>query len=327
VSSLRIGTRGSQLALWQARTVAARIEDTGGPSCRLVVIKTSGDHLSEAALSEVGGKRLFVKEIEEALIAGRIDLAVHSAKDLPADLPSGLVVGAVLPREDPRDALVLPLRVGPIVGLDEALTALGERPRIGTSSVRRVTQLARLMPSAEFSSMRGNLDTRLRKLDEGQADALVLAVAGMKRLGFTDRISLAFPIATCVPAPGQGAVAVEVRVDDEATRSAVVAIDDATAGAALAAERALVEALGGGCQLPLGAVALPRDGHREGPVLDLHAIVVSLDGRQVARAQGASPLVESVSLGRQVAKRLAADGATTILDEVRRQQTTPPART
>jgi hydroxymethylbilane synthase len=326
VSTLRVGTRGSPLALWQARTVAGRIEEAGGPSCRLVIIKTSGDHLSEAPLSEIGGKRLFVKEIEEALGAGRIDLAVHSAKDLPADLPPGLTLGAVLPREDPRDALVLPLRAGPVVGLEEALAALGRHPRIGTSSVRRVTQLARLMPSAAFSGMRGNLDTRLRKLDDGQTDALVLAVAGMKRLGFTDRISLAFPIATCVPAPGQGTVAVEIRADDDTARSAVAAIDDATTSAALTAERALVEALGGGCQLPLGAVALPRNGHPQGAALDLHAIVVSLDGRQVARAQGTGPLADSPALGRRVAERLAADGATAILDEVRRQQAAPPDR-
>jgi len=320
VTALRIGTRGSQLALWQARTVAARIEQAGGPACRLVIIKTSGDRLSEASLSESGGKRLFVKEIEDALLRGEVDLAVHSAKDLPADLPDGLAVAGTLPREDPRDALVLPATTGPVTGLDEALAALGDQPRLGTSSARRVTQLVRLLPRARFEAIRGNLDTRLRKLDEGQTDALVLAAAGLRRLGFTDRISAVLPIAACVPAPGQGIVAVEIRADDDAARRAVTRIDDRAASAALAAERALVEALGGGCQLPLGALALTREGDRGPATLDLHAIVVSLDGAQAIRAHEAGPFDAPEALGRSVAAKLAADGAMDVLDEVRRAQ-------
>ncbi len=326
MTRLRIGTRGSQLALWQARTVAARIEEAGGPACDLVIIKTSGDRLAEASLSEAGGKRLFVKEIEDALLARTVDLAVHSAKDLPAELPEGLAVAGVLPREDPRDAVVLPASAAPAAGLDEVLAALGDRPRIGTSSVRRVAQLVRLMPAARFEAVRGNLDTRLRKLDEGRSDALVLAVAGMKRLGFAPRISVALPLASCVPAPGQGVVAVEIRQDDARARAAVARIDHAVSGAALAAERALVEALGGGCQLPLGAVAIPRDGTDQTPAaLDLHAIVVSLDGRRAIRARDLGPIGDPAALGRSVAARLAADGATAILDEVRRRQTPPQA--
>ena len=326
MTRLRIGTRGSQLALWQARTVAARIEEAGGPACDLVIIKTSGDRLAEAPLSEAGGKRLFVKEIEDALLGREVDLAVHSAKDLPAALPEGLDVAGVLPREDPRDALVLPAPTAAPAGLDEVLGALGDHPRIGTSSARRVAQLVRLMPAARFEAIRGNLDTRLRKLDERQADALVLAVAGMKRLGFAARVSVALPVASCVPAPGQGVVAVEIRGDDARARAAVARIDHAASSAALAAERALVEALGGGCQLPLGAVALPRAGADEASAaLELHAIVASLDGRQAIRARDTGPIGDPAALGRAVAARLAADGATAILDEVRRQQAPPQA--
>jgi len=323
VSTLRIGTRGSQLALWQARAVAARVEQAGGPACELVAIKTSGDRLSEASLSDSGGKRLFVKEIEDALLGRVVDLAVHSAKDLPADLPDGLAVAGTLPREDPRDALVLPATTGPVAGLDEALAALGDEPRLGTSSARRVAQLRRLLPRARFEAIRGNLDTRLRKLDEGQTDALVLAAAGLRRLGFTDRISAVLPIASCVPAPGQGIVAVEIRADDDATRRAVARIDDRTASAALAAERALVAALGGGCQLPLGALALARDGDAGPATLDLHAIVVSLDGARAIRAHEAGPFDAPEALGRSVAEKLAAGGAAAVLDAVRRAQGGP----
>src|SRR3954454_113685 len=177
--SVRLGTRGSQLALYQATTVARRLAEAGGPRCEIVIIKTSGDRLQEAPLAEVGGKRLFVKEIEDALARGTIDLAVHSAKDLPAVLPDGLALAAVLPREDPRDALVLPAGAR-TSGIEEAVTAMGGSPTIGTSSVRRIAQLAMLLPRARFVPMRGNVDTRLRKLDAGGFDALVLAAAGLK---------------------------------------------------------------------------------------------------------------------------------------------------
>ena len=316
----RVGTRGSRLALWQARTVAARLEQATARACELVVIKTSGDRLAEAALSEAGGKRLFVKELEDALLGHDVDLAVHSAKDMPAELPGGLTIGGVLPREDPSDALVLQLSAVPGDALEEALARLGEAPRIGTSSVRRVAQLVRLLPKATFHAIRGNLDTRLRKLDERQADALVLAVAGLKRLGFEHRISARLPIAACVPAPGQGIVAVEVRADDHATRAAVARVDDRVTAAALKAERALVEALGGGCQLPLGAVALPRDGQdRHTPFLELHAIVISPDGTRAVRHRDCGSIEEADALGRRVAAELAGHGAMEILDEARRR--------
>jgi hydroxymethylbilane synthase len=310
---LRIGTRGSQLALWQARTVAALIEQQGH-DVELVIIKTAGDRLQEAPLSEVGGKRLFVKEIEDALLREDVDLAVHSAKDMPAVLPDGLALAAVLPREDPRDALVLPGGVDAL-DLPTAVARMGNSPTIGTSSVRRIAQLATLLPRAQFAPIRGNVDTRLRKLDAGGFDALVLASAGMKRLGFGGRISAPIPPADCVPAPGQGIVAIEIRDDDQNTRERLQPINDGMAGVALAAERALVAALGGGCQLPLGAIALPVEGE-----LDMHAIVSSVDGRRSVRRQARGSVTDPVRLGQQLAEELAVGGAAAILDEVRNTQ-------
>jgi hydroxymethylbilane synthase len=307
---LRIGTRGSQLALWQARAVAHLIEQHGAEA-ELVVIKTSGDRLQEAPLAEVGGKRLFVKEIEDALIDGQIDLAVHSAKDLPAVLPDGLVVAAVLPREDPRDALVL--RGDALVGdLASAAAALGERPTIGTGSVRRIAQLTALLPDTRFTPIRGNVDTRLRKLDAGGFDALVLAAAGLRRLGHAARISLAIPPADCVPAPGQGIVAIEARATDGTTRGVVAPLTDAAAERSLQAERALVEALGGGCQLPLGALALPA-----GADLEMHAVVASIDGRRSIRRDARGSASDPSTLGRGLADQLLSAGALAILDEAR----------
>src|SRR5687768_863033 len=222
---LRLGTRGSELALFQARTVAALLERHSGASCEIVVIKTSGDRLAEATLSQIGGKRLFVKEIEDALLAGDIDLAVHSSKDMPAVLPDRLDVGAVLPREDARDALVLPAAAADFRSLDDIGRVLGRAPRIGTSSVRRSAQLTRLFPGASFLPIRGNLDTRLRKLDSGQYDALVLAAAGLRRLGRSARLSTVLPPDVCVPAPGQGIIAVEIRSADVRVRGYAGRID------------------------------------------------------------------------------------------------------
>lgn len=318
---LRIGTRGSQLALWQANTVKRRIEEAGGSPCRIVVIKTSGDRLQEAPLSEVGGKRLFVKEIEDALLRNEVDLAVHSSKDMPAVLPEALTIAAVLPREDPLDAVVLPLgsiRLRPpsIASIDDLVAALGRSPAIGTGSVRRIAQLTRLFPGARFTPIRGNLDTRLRKLDEGAHDALVLAAAGLRRLGFASRISLTLPAAACVPAPGQGIVAIEVRDGDDDTRRAVVHIDDRAAGAALKAERAVVKALGGGCQTPIGALATPEDGD----TLQLVAVVVALDGSRAVRGHARGPRERAAALGASVGAQLLADGAGDILADAHRAQ-------
>ncbi len=311
MTSLRLGTRGSPLALWQANTVAALLQSFGH-HVEIVRIRTSGDRLQEAPLSEVGGKRLFVKEIEDALLREEIDLAVHSAKDMSAVLPDGLAIAAVLPREDPRDALVLPAGAS-ARDLDGVLSHLGGSPRVGTSSVRRSAQLSALLPRAAFSPVRGNVDTRLRKLDTGEFDAIVLACAGMKRLGFDARISAAVPVPRCIPAPGQGIVAVEARAGDGATRAAAARLNDEAAAIALRAERTVVSALGGGCQLPLGAVATLA-----GRTMTLLGIVTSLDGARVVRRETTGAAADPESLGRILAEALSQGGARQILDEVRR---------
>jgi hydroxymethylbilane synthase len=321
VTTLRLGSRGSQLALFQARLVAERLQAAGGPACEIVVIKTSGDRLQDAPLSEIGGKRLFVKEIEDALLTGDIDLAVHSSKDMPAVLPDGLEVGAVLEREDPRDALVLPAspesRVqSPASGPRSAETV----PRIGTGSVRRIAQLQKRFPGAQFLNVRGNLDTRLRKLDAGEYDLLVLAAAGLRRLGFGARISVSVPLDECVPAPGQGIIAIEVRAGDRTTHEAVARVNDADASDALAAERALVTALGGGCQMPIGAIARPVAQND----LELQAIVASLDGARIIRYKRVGPRTDAASLGREVAEQLLRQGAADILDEAKQHESRIP---
>ncbi|MES1254940.1 MAG: hydroxymethylbilane synthase [Acidobacteriota bacterium] len=338
---LRLGTRGSQLALWQAHTVASRLQDAGGPPCRIVVIKTSGDRLQDAPLSEIGGKRLFVKEIEDALLREEIDLAVHSSKDMPAMLLESLTIGAVLPREDPLDAIVLPqhMTIGrdairgmtgdvdltsPVIAglsptamsFNQVVAALGPSPSLGTGSVRRIAQLTRLFPQARFAPIRGNLDTRLRKLDGGDHDAIVLAAAGLRRLGMASRISVRLPSSACVPAPGQGIVAIEIRQRDADVAAALRQIDDPVAHAALRAERAVVEALGGGCQTPVGALATPvaPDG------LELLAVVVSLDGSRAIYGMSHGTVSDPVAVGRRVGAQLMADGAGDILADAHRIQ-------
>ena len=320
MASLKLGTRGSQLALFQANTVAALLQSRAGVACDIVVIKTSGDRLADAPLSEVGGKRLFVKEIEDALLDARIDLAVHSSKDMPAVLPDGLALGAVLPRANALDAIVLGPRArrpGPSLTLTEVTERLGLSPRIGTSSVRRIAQLMRLFPGARFAPIRGNLDTRLRKVDTGEYDALVLAAAGLIRLGHEDRISATLQPGTCVPAPGQGIIAVEVREDDEKATSVVNTINDGAAAAALTAERTVVTRLGGGCQMPIGAYAAESAG-----MLALIAIVISVDGSRTARAEVRGPLADAAGLGARAADDLLSRGAGEILAEVEQARAT-----
>jgi hydroxymethylbilane synthase len=311
--TLRIGTRGSELALFQADAVATALRAKAGVECETVVIRTSGDKLADASLAQIGGKRLFVKEIEDALLGGEVDLAVHSSKDMPAQLPEGLMIAAVLPREDPRDAVVLPNAASRAVAFDELHSLLGAAPRIGTSSVRRTAQLARVFPGAAFLPIRGNLGTRLRKLDAGDYDALVLASAGLIRLQQQSRISTTLPIAASVPAPGQGIIAVEIRANDERVAAAVAAIDDAPARAALDAERAVVVKLGGGCQMPIGAHAATS-----GSSLTLTATVLSLDGVRAVRAERSGPTTDAERLGTAVAEDLLAQGAAEILADVLR---------
>jgi len=318
--SFRLGTRGSPLALVQARTVAQRLREHADVEAEIVVIKTSGDRLADVRLSEFGGKGLFVKEIEEALLAGEIDLAVHSSKDMPAALPEGLELCAALPREDPRDALVLPAPAGQ-ASFDDTVHALGASPVIGTSSVRRVAQLAVVMPHARFVPFRGNLDTRLHKLDSGEVDAIILAAAGLNRLDRAARISAFVPPEACLPAPGQGIVAVETRAGDRKVQQAVARIGDAAALDALRAERAVVFHLGGGCQMPIGAHAGVT-----GDRITLAAVVIALDGSRVARAAAEGAREDAETVGHLVAGRLLDAGAGDILSMVRMTDRGEPPR-
>ena len=313
MSALRIGTRGSPLALWQARTVASLLAATG-IATEIVTYKTSGDRLQDAPLTETGTKGLFVKELEDALLTGAVDLAVHSAKDMSVTLPEGLTVAAVLPREDPRDAVVLPDGAPVARGFEDVKTALDGAPSIGTSSIRRSAQLRARFPLARFGAVRGNVDTRLRKLDGGEFDAIVLAVAGLKRLGHAGRITYALDVDHCVPAPCQGIVAIETRVDVPA---GIRAINDSRAEFSFRAERALIEELDGGCQLPLGALATPLDDE----TVEMVAIVVSPDGSRQVKLAGTGNLGQSPDeLGRDLADGLARQGAVAILDEVRQKR-------
>jgi hydroxymethylbilane synthase len=308
--ALRIGTRGSALALWQARTVSSLLESRGC-TVALTIIRTAGDRLQQTPTQPSIGKGVFVKEIEDALLSTEIDLAVHSAKDMAATTPDGLAIAAVLPREDPRDVLVL-RDAASGMPLESAMAALGPTPSIGTSSVRRSAQLSRIMRRARFLPLRGNVDTRLRKLDSGEFDAIVLAAAGLKRLGFGDRITAPIPHDQCIPAPGQGIVAIQTRSEDGELRELLAGITDRAAAASFDAERALVSALGGGCQLPLGGIAV-HDGGR----LDMRAIVTSLDGTRALRERAQGDADSPEELGRRVADALAKAGAIGILDEVR----------
>lgn len=319
MSVLRIGTRGSPLARWQADRVAGAIRRADAREPALVIVRTEGDRISAAPpseavrLADAGGKRLFVKAIEDALLAGEIDLAVHSAKDLPAEVPDGLEVEAVLPRADPRDALAATATATVPAGGAAALVAqAGRAARVGTSSVRRAAQLRRAFPGIDVVPVRGNVGTRLRRLDEGRYDLLVLAVAGLVRLGVPERISSRLEADVCVPAPGQGIVAVEYRIDDEPVRALAARIRDAAAARALAAERALVTALGADCNVPLGALAT-----EQGDRLSLRSVVASPDGRRLLRHAVRGSVADAAGLGRRAADLLRADGADALLAAAR----------
>jgi len=289
-----IGSRGSQLALWQARHIAARLE-AWGEQIRIEIIKTTGDNITDVPLAQVGGKGLFTKEIEEALLAGAIDVAVHSLKDMPAALPAGLTLAAFPEREDPRDALV-----------GCTLAELRPGVRVGTSSLRRAAQLHALGLGLAIETLRGNVDTRLRKLDEGQYDAIVLAAAGLRRLGWENRITELLEPAVMCPAPGQGALAIETREDGGAALEIARKLDHPETRAVVTAERALLALLEGGCQVPIGAYA-----HLEGSSIHLRAIVASPDGQRVVRDSLCGE--DAVALGQKLGRRLLAAGAREIL--------------
>ena len=315
MTTLRIGTRGSPLALWQAEHVAEAITRVGGPPAELVTIQTSGDRISNTNLSKVGGKRLFVKEIEEALLEDRIDLAVHSAKDLPAERLPELSIHAALPREDPRDAIVA--RRSNQMDVAHATTrsilnSNNNQLRIGTGSIRRTAQLRHAFPGINISAVRGNVGTRLRKLDEGRFDLLVLATAGLIRLNLINRITTRIPSDLCVPAPGQGIVVGEYRKNDAKTEKLLTSIADRNTTAALAAARALVTALGADCQVPLGAIATPS-----GDQLVLRGVVASPDGKTLITQKAHGNLIDAESIGCEVAALLLEHGAGAILTTAR----------
>jgi hydroxymethylbilane synthase len=289
---LVIGSRGSQLALWQARWVQGRLAALGLES-RIQIIRTTGDRIQSAPLSSVGGKGLFTKEIEDALLAGEVDLAVHSLKDLPTQIPDGLEITAIPEREDPRDAMV-----------GRRLADLPAGAKVGTSSLRRSAQLRRLRPDLAVESVRGNVDTRLRKLDEGQYEAIVLASAGLTRLGWSDRIAEALAPEVMCPAVGQGALAIETR----AGARDCLPLDHSETRAAVTAERAALAALGGGCQTPIGAHATVSGGW-----LKILGIVLSTDGGRSVRDGAEGPADQAERVGRELGEKLLRMGAAELL--------------
>ena len=304
-SSLVIGSRGSKLALWQAEHVQSQLQ-TIDPNLtvRIEIIKTTGD-IKTDPLTVIGGKGVFTKELEDALLDGRIDLAVHSLKDLPTILPDGLTIAAICQREDPRDALVV-REASPISSLKD----LPDEAVVGTSSQRRVAQLKAICPRVKVKDLRGNVDTRLRKLDEGHYDALILASAGLRRLGLSDRITFAIPLAEMLPAVGQGAVAIETRTDNEAAIGAAGKLLHDQTSVACVAERSLLRSLGGGCQLPIAAHALVDEKR-----LRLEALVASPDGARIVRGAISGSTADANELGSDLADKLRADGADAILQE------------
>ncbi len=300
MARLRIGSRGSQLALWQANHISALLRERGH-EVEIEIIKTTGDKITDVALAKVGTKGMFTKEIEEALAEGRVDLAVHSLKDLPTELPPGFELVAVTTRVNPRDVFLS-------VKYD-SIQALPQGARVGTSSLRRQAQLKASRPDLVIHPLRGNVDTRVRKLEGGEYDAIILAAAGLTRLGKTQWVREVLAESFMCPAAGQGALGIEIREGDVAMREHLTFLNDATARAATTCERALLNKLGGGCQVPIGAFA-----EMSGGELRLTAIVARPDGSEVLREQqsGSDP----VALGEQVGDALLRRGATQILEHV-----------
>lgn len=296
---LTIGSRGSKLALWQANYVKNMLERRGS-RCRIEIIKTKGDIVQNVALKEIGNKGLFTKEIEEALLDGGIDLAVHSLKDMPTELPRGLHLAAIPVREDSRDALI-----------GKKLQELRPGMRVGTGSLRRVAQMRILAPHVTVEPIRGNVDTRLRKLDDGQYDAIVLAAAGLRRLGWDNRIAEYFTHEQMCPSAGQGALAVETRADGGDGDQACAALDHPATRAAVTAERAALAELGGGCQVPVGVYATASEDE-----LCVRAVVVSPDGARLVTASGRGPILDAASIGRGLGRELLTRGGAEILEEV-----------
>jgi hydroxymethylbilane synthase len=307
VRHLRIGTRGSLLAKWQAEYVRKRLFSAAGVEAEIIVIKTSGDKFANAPLTQIGGKGIFVKELEDALMEESIDVAVHSVKDIPTEIPPRLSFPAVFRREDVRDCL--------ISANGATLANLRQGARIGTGSLRRQAQLRHIRPDLDVRDLRGNVDTRLRKAQSGEYDAILLAKAGLDRLGWSDRITETFAPDVFLPAVGQGAIAAECRLSDSEAAEVLASLDDAESRTAIIAERSLLSALQGGCQVPLGAWARTERGD-----LILEACVCSVDGSQYVRQRATAPPEQAAALGEHVARLLLESGAQSILEGVSRER-------
>lgn len=312
---MRIASRGSQLALWQARFVQQALERARpGVGVEIEVIRTTGDRITDVPLSRIGDRGLFTKEIDDALLSGAADLAVHSLKDVPTRLPEGLALAAITEREDPRDVLIG--RQGRAVSLAD----LPAGARVGTSSLRRRAQLRALRPDVEVADLRGNLNTRLAKLDAGEHDAIILAAAGVLRLGWAERIGEWLDAEGWLPAVGQGALAVVVRADRPEVIDRVAGLHHEPTARSVAAERSLLHALQGGCQIPIGALAQ----HSGDGTLSLAGMVADLDGTRVLRVERRADAASPAALGREVADALLDAGAGEILDQIRRSVGSAP---
>lgn len=304
---LRLGTRGSRLALYQAELVKGRLEERHpGLDVEIRVIQTTGDRITDVPLAKIGDKGLFTKELDRAILEGEVDAAVHSLKDMPTTLVDGLVLGAVLDREDPSDVLI------PAPGRPATLAELPAGARIGTSSLRRRAQLGYLRPDLVVEDLRGNLDTRFARLREGQLDAMILARAGVVRLGLADSIGEILGPPDWLPAVGQGALGVAVGTDDRRGRELIAALDDPGARATTTAERAFLRALEGGCQIPIGAFA-----ELDGESLRLQGLVAAIDGQPTIRGESVGRISEAAEIGASLAEELLGRGADVVLAEIR----------
>jgi hydroxymethylbilane synthase len=308
MANLRIGSRGSQLALWQANHVAGLLREQGH-AVEIEIIKTTGDKILDVALAKVGTKGMFTKEIEEALAGGRVDLAVHSLKDVPTELGPEFDLAAIMQRDNPHDAFISVKY--------HRIESLPQGARVGTSSLRRQCQLKWLRPDLEITPLRGNVDTRLRKLEIGEYDAIILAAAGVKRLGLHQHLRYRIPADIMCPAVGQGALAIEIRRKDSALRAILAFLEHHDTRAAITCERSLLGSLGGGCQVPIGAFAEKRDS-----LLHMTAMVGRPDGAEVLREQASGSDAEE--LGRSTAQALLKRGADRILAEVYEQEVAVP---
>ncbi|HUI76184.1 MAG TPA: hydroxymethylbilane synthase [Candidatus Acidoferrum sp.] len=307
MKALRIGTRGSLLAKWQAEHVRKLLFQKTGTEAEIVIIKTTGDKMLQAPFAQIGSKGVFIKELEEALLEDQIDLAVHSVKDIPTDVPSRLCFPAVCRREDVRDCVVSSKGV--------SLASLREGARVGTSSLRRQAQVRHLRQDLDVRELRGNVDTRLRKVESGEYEAIMLAKAGLDRLGLAGRITEVLSPEVCMPAVGQGAIAVQARLRDEELGDALAVLDHPETRQSIMAERALLATLQGGCQVPLGAWARFERGE-----LVMDAVVCSADGQQYVKQRGVALPDQARELGQRLAQMLLEAGAGNILEEVSRSR-------